>query len=253
MARDAGKWPDPYQGAVSLCYDGSLPNQLDQVVPLLDSLAFAGTFFSYPPNLIEAFSGWRDVASYGHEIANGFLWGITNADGLVPQWPQETLETEFLEAEALLQPLQPGHPLALSHPSVRTSWGANGLPAIEDVVASVSLKLNEECLGQLSHTAEVVRTARQGLNVRADLRFKELKCYVADELDGDSLCMLAHIALSQGAWLILVFNAMRDSSFDAEAHEQFCRWLGEREQDLLIASVTSIAELMGPVAGEVLS
>jgi hypothetical protein len=65
----------PHQGAVSLSFDDGTPNQLQKVVPVLDTFGIRGTFYLTPrgANWRERLAPWVDVAAAGHEIGNHTL------------------------------------------------------------------------------------------------------------------------------------------------------------------------------------
>src|ERR1043165_7021766 len=78
----------PWQGkkcTVVLTYDDALNTHLDDVIPLLDSVGFKGTFYltAYPPGCSKRIGDWRNAAAEGHELGNHTLFHpcIGNAPG----------------------------------------------------------------------------------------------------------------------------------------------------------------------------
>jgi sialate O-acetylesterase len=235
-------WREPYVAGISLTYDGTREEHLLHVVPLLDSLGLRATFFAYPPNLILNLSDWKQAASYGHEIGNAFLYGAADSDGLVPHWPESTLRIEFDESQELITSLDPSGSFA--YPAVRTTWSSEGLPVVDEVVSKTIVKVNEEILKPFVNQFEFSRTPKDGFNEPLETERKAIKSMAADGLDSESLCVLAHLGISQHAWIVFAFSGLADSKFDIEAHEQFTKWLAERKDAVLIAPFREIARLL---------
>ncbi|HZY35983.1 MAG TPA: polysaccharide deacetylase family protein [Mucilaginibacter sp.] len=69
------KWPHHKKAVIVLTYDDGLKSQLDNAVPLLDSLHFKGTFFLIGDALdYNTIPQWRAVAKKGHELANHTMY-----------------------------------------------------------------------------------------------------------------------------------------------------------------------------------
>lgn len=69
------KWPHHKKAVIVLTYDDALESQLDNAVPLLDSLHFKGTFFLIGDQLnFNTIPRWKAVAKKGHELGNHTLY-----------------------------------------------------------------------------------------------------------------------------------------------------------------------------------
>jgi peptidoglycan/xylan/chitin deacetylase (PgdA/CDA1 family) len=68
-------WPHSKKAVIVLTYDDGCKSQLQNVVPLLDSLHFKGTFFLIGDALdYNTIPEWRAVAKKGHELANHTMY-----------------------------------------------------------------------------------------------------------------------------------------------------------------------------------
>ena len=63
-------WPNGAQAAVSLTYDDGCDSQLENAIPLLDSMAVKATFFLTVENMDARLAEWVAVAKRGHEIGD---------------------------------------------------------------------------------------------------------------------------------------------------------------------------------------
>jgi hypothetical protein len=248
--KSARLWPEPYVAGISLTYDGSSEEQLEEVVPVLNRHGLKGTFFADPTELIGRIQGWREVA-LRHELANGFLHGSVDEDGFIPDWPPETFGDEMQDAEILLQEIiGERRRRSFALPCVRIGWGDGGLPVVERIILDTIVRVNEETLRPLiDHRGfHAVRSPIQGFNDPGHIDPLNVKCFVADSMNADSLCTATHIGVSQGAWVVLVFNASRFSTLDQESHARFVEWLAESRENVMIDTFGEMARLVSSPA-----
>ncbi len=239
-------WPEPYVAGLTLTYDGSTEEQLEHVVPLLDRHGLKATFFANPTELIGCLVKWREAASH-HELANGFLHGSVDEDGFIPDWPPAAFAGEIEDAEVLLQELAGGRRTkSFALPCVRTQWGEGGLPVVERLLLNTIVKVNEETLRPLIEAQgfAAVRSPIQGFNHPPETDPSNVKCFVADGMDSDSLCTATHIGISQGAWVVLVFNALQGTTFDTDCHSRFLEWLAGTRENVMIDTFGEMARLV---------
>ena len=69
----------PWQGkkcAVVLTYDDAIDQQLDNAVPILDSLNLKATFYitAFSSSMQSRMGEWRKLAEHGHELGNHTLF-----------------------------------------------------------------------------------------------------------------------------------------------------------------------------------
>lgn len=243
-------WPESYIAGISLTYDGARSEHLDEALPALEKAGIKGTFFIESAACSERLTEWRSVAELGHELGNGFLYSVVDEDGLVPHWPTSTLRDELQDAEDLCEALSGHSPESFAYPCVRTEWGSAGMPVVSDIVANSIVRINQETLEPLTDGYSFIRIPIDGFNANESLGPKRIHCYVADGLSGDSLCVAAHLGISQGAWTVFVFSAMRANPFDGAAHERLVDWLAPRKNSVWVAPVAEIGSGLAVPAAE---
>ena len=74
-AQDAKPW-NGRQAAVVITYDDGYAQQLDNALPLLDSLGLKATFYlsAYFPAVKDRLPEWKQAALRGHELGNHTLY-----------------------------------------------------------------------------------------------------------------------------------------------------------------------------------
>src|SRR4051812_40920195 len=103
-------WPGGASAAVSLSYDGGLPDHLMLAEPLLRSLDLRASFYLSATFFLENPQAWSSLAAKGHEIGNHSLFGVTGPRGELPNWTLEMVDTDLMMTESLLRDYVPGPP-----------------------------------------------------------------------------------------------------------------------------------------------
>lgn len=80
-------WPNGAKAAICLTYDDAMSSQLEQAIPVLNSLRLKGTFFLNSVADNSTSEQWRQAAKQGHELANHTLFHpCLAAKGWKPAW-----------------------------------------------------------------------------------------------------------------------------------------------------------------------
>jgi len=74
QAQQKISWPNHKKAVIILTYDDALDSQLNNAVPLLDSLDLKATFFLTGAINSATIPRWKAVASKGHELANHTIY-----------------------------------------------------------------------------------------------------------------------------------------------------------------------------------
>jgi peptidoglycan/xylan/chitin deacetylase (PgdA/CDA1 family) len=220
-------WPGGARAAISLTYDGGLPDHLLLVEPLLRALRMKATFYLSATFFLENPQAWAGMATSGHEIGNHSLFGVTGSRGELPNWTLEMVDTDLQMTESLLRDYVPG--------PVDRSFG---YPGDHPTTAEGSY---ESVVEQHFRWA---RTRQEGLNHAVFCNVKALRAIPSFGLSGAGMVQKAEEALDLGAWGIFVFEGMgRGIDHCGERdHELLLRHLSARSADVHIAPVRDIAE-----------
>ncbi|MEQ1821329.1 MAG: hypothetical protein ABL949_02345 [Fimbriimonadaceae bacterium] len=203
-------------------FDGTLPEHV-RAAHLLSEFNVQGTFFAYAPNLLEDISGWRRAIELGHEIGNHALYGMADRDGLLPQLESTTVRSEVEELDTLLDELGVSCS-SIASPMVGSIVGEDGVPTLASVIEETIVKLNAEQFADIFPDYSAARGALFGVNT-SPIDCSNLQSFPADDLDGDSLCVLAQVGISQRAWTILTFGGAGNPVFDENALRRLLVWL----------------------------
>jgi peptidoglycan/xylan/chitin deacetylase (PgdA/CDA1 family) len=87
-------WPENKTAAISLTFDGGLPEHYELVAPILEEHGVQGTFFVTVPALLENPEAWRKLVAQGHEVGSHSLLGISER-GHLPAWTLEMVRDDI--------------------------------------------------------------------------------------------------------------------------------------------------------------
>ena len=87
-------WPEGKSSAISLTFDGGLPEHYELIAPLLEEHELRGTFFVTVPSLLENPEAWKKLAARGHEIGSHSLFKVSE-NGNLPAWTLEMVREDL--------------------------------------------------------------------------------------------------------------------------------------------------------------
>ncbi len=223
MAEPIGSlgWPGEAKAAISLTYDGGLPEHLYLVEPLLRTLEFNATFYLSATFFLENPRAWAALAGQGHEIGNHSLFGVTGPGGELPNWTLEMVETDLRHTELLLREFVPGQAeRSFAYPGDNPITGEGPYMSVVE---------------ENFHWA---RTMQEGLNHAVFCKSQALQVVRSQGLSGAGLIERAEEAIELGAWAVFVFEGIGQGERD---HEILLRHLAAKRSELYIGPVRDIA------------
>jgi len=234
--QETGAW-QAKKCAVVLTYDDALNVHLDNVVPLLDSLGFKGTFYvtCSSPDFKERLSDWISVAKEGHELGNHTLFHPCEGGGPGREWvqPEYDLRTytvrrivdEIRMANAFLQPMDGRTQRTFAYPC-------------GDMKA-----------GDSSYVDEIRKAFLGARGVAAPLQKKNeidpynVGAYMVNGQSGDELIGLAKEAIAKNALLVFLFHGVggeHSINVPLTDHRKLLYFLKQNERDIWVASLLEI-------------
>jgi len=227
--------------AVVLTYDDALNIHLDNVIPLLDSLNFKGTFYVYglASGFRERLKDWAVAASKGHELGNHTLFHpcIGNMKGR--EWVQEEydlntyslkrIEDEILMNNVLLE--------AVDGQKVRTfAYPCGDMKAGDS--SYVDFIKNEFI------AARGVNFLYQKID---EIDLFNIGCIFINNHSGSELIDFVKKAIAENALIVFLFHGVggeHSINVSSEAHRQLLKFLKENEKNIWVAPLKDVAEFI---------
>jgi len=225
-------WPGGAKAAISLTYDGGLPDHLLLAEPLLRTLGLHATFYLSATFFLENPRAWASMADQGHEIGNHSLFGVTGPRGELPNWTLEMVGTDLQMTETLLHDNLPG-------PAERSFAYPGDLP----ITAEGSYE------SVVDRHFKWARTRQDGLNHAVFCNLRSLLAVSSFGQSGAGLVERAEEAMDLGAWCVFVFEGLGvgATSCGEGDHEVLLRHLASQGDDLYIAPVRDVAGYVSSV------
>lgn len=219
------KWPDGAQAAVSLSYDGGLPEQLHLAHPLLRILRLPATFYLSATFFLENSKAWSAVSALGYEIGNHSLFGVTGPRGELPNWTLEMVESDLHDTETLLRDYLPSSTdRSFAYPGdLPTCFEGSYQPAVESQF-------------------RFARTSFEGVNHPVFCNPQALLSVRCDGMSGAGMVEKAEEAAELGAWIIFAVEDIgsKRGSFGEVDHEILLRHLAGNPNRFFVGSVYEI-------------
>ncbi len=227
-------WPQNAHAAVSFAFDGAGGAHVS-LRDDLKALGMAATFYCDAPGLLEDVAGWTAAVKHGHEIGNHALLGACDLDGLLARMSFDAISEEVDDFCALLRNTFGVKQHSAAMPLVKTWPDEAGLPAVPEVIHRTIVRLNDDALYPVLDTRyDTIRSPNGRFNAPEDDR-KSLRTCRIDGLDAVSVGLIAQVAISQQAWVILSARHAEPATI-----LQIANWL--KRQDVWVAPVIQVAK-----------
>ena len=223
--------------AVALTYDDALNVHLDNVVPLLDSLGFKGTFYvtCSSPGFRERLGEWISIAKGGHELGNHTLFhpcggGVPGREWVQPDYDLRTytvrrIVDEIRMANVLLQLMDGRTQRTFAYPC-------------GDMMAGDSSYVDE-----IKKDFVGARGVAGTIQKIDDIDVYNVGTYMVNGQSGDELMRLVREALAKNALLVFLFHGVggeHSINVSLRDHRELLYFLKQNEKDIWIASLLEV-------------
>jgi peptidoglycan/xylan/chitin deacetylase (PgdA/CDA1 family) len=223
--------------AVVLTYDDALDVQLDNAIPLLDSLKLKGTFYLSTnfPGFANRINEWRKAATKGHELGNHTLFHP--CIGKVPgrEWVQPDYDMNTYSIKRMNDELHMCNTVlrTLDGKTKRTFAYTCGDTRIRD---SLFLDRNEFV---------AARTVIPQMLPMKEIDLYNIGSYPVENYTGEQLIELVKQAMEKKVLLVFLFHGVgggHSLNISLPAHRELLRFLKKNEKDIWIGTFIEVAE-----------
>ena len=231
----------PWNGkkaAVVLTYDDAIDQQLDNAIPVLDSLGLKATFYltAFSASMQKRLPEWKKLALNGHELGNHTLYhpcnGGTGREWVKPEYDMTTYSLQRMTDEIRMTNLFLN---ALDGKTNRTFAFTCGDMKIGDSAFMNGMKndfVAARAVRNQMHTINEVDLYNTDCYVVANNSFEEMKAWVDKAIQSHSLLVILFHGIGGG------------NSLDVSlpAHRQLLSYIKQHEKDIYIAPMLEVAE-----------
>jgi len=226
------------KAAVCLTYDDGLDIDLDNVVPILDSLGFRGTFY-IPGNsecLSKRLTEWKAIAVKGQELGNHTLFHACEGNRPGREWVKPDYDLSSYTLIRIVDEILLGNTLlsAIDGKVQRTFAYACG---DNQVAGSVFMD-------QMKDKFVAARGVKpQMYNKIADIDIFNVGCYMLNGQTGNELIRMVKDAMESNSLIVLLFHGVgggHNINVSMDAHRKLLVYLKQNEKDVWIAPFIDI-------------
>jgi len=237
-AQDKAVWKNK-KCAVVLTYDDALNVDLDNAIPLLDSLKFRATFYLSAnfPGCRDRLADWKKAAQHGHELGNHTLFHPCTGNIHGREWVKPDYNLANYTIQRIRDEIQMNNVFlqALDGKTKRTFAYPCGDMKIGD-----SLYLDKKEFV----AARGVASAMKKIN---EIDLYNVDAYGINGETGDQLIALVKKAIETNSLLVFLFHGVggeHSLNVSLEAHRQLLRFLKQHEKEIWIAPFIEVTEFI---------
>jgi sialate O-acetylesterase len=238
LAQDKPAWHDK-KCAVCLTYDDALNVDLDNVIPILDSLGLKGTFYvsGYFPGFRDRTAEWKSVALKGNELGNHSLFHPCEGKASGREWVRSDYDLNNYSMQRLIDEIKVANVLlnAIDGKTKRTYAYPCGDTKIGD--SSYVPKIKDDFLA--------ARGIEGKMQKIYEIDLYDIGAYMINGQSGDELIDLVKRARDHNDLLVFLFHGVggeHSINVSLDAHRKLLRFLKQNEKDIWVAPMVEIAE-----------
>ncbi len=238
FAQDKSVWHNK-KCAVCLTYDDALNVDLDNVIPILDSMGLKATFYisGFSPGFRERLSEWKAVAEKGNELGNHTLFHPCEGKSPGRGWVKPEYDLNNYTMQRLVDEIKTANALlkAVDGKSERTFAYPCGDKKVGD--SSYVPKIKDEFIA-----ARGVESKMQRIE---EIDLYDIGAFGINGQSGDELISLVKKAIDNHALLVFLFHGVggeHSLNVSLEAHSKLLHFLKQNEKDIWVAPLIEIAK-----------
>ena len=224
--------------AVVLTYDDAIPQQLDNAVPVLDSLNIKATFYLTALFAKDRLDDWRKLAAKGHELGNHTLFHPCTG-GIGREWVKPDYQLQNYTVQRMLDEVRMTNVFlkALDGKSKRTFAFTCGDMKIGD--SSFISAMREDFIA--------ARAVRHEMHTIDKVDVYNADCYVVNNHTAAQMIEWVKKAQETNSLLIMLFHGVGGGNgldVSVSEHSKFLHYLKEQEKNIWITTMLEAAELV---------
>ena len=231
--------------AVVLTYDDALNIDLDNAIPVLDSLGLKATFYlsAYFPGCKNRIAEWKKAAANGHELGNHTLFHPCVGDRPGREFVKDynlnnytvkRMVDEIRMTNVFLE--------ALDGKKKRTF-----------AYTCSDMKVNDTSfIDQLKNDFVAARAVRSQMHKIGQVELYDVDSYMINGETGEQMIQLVKKAIENHSLLVFLFHGVggeNSLNVSLPAHSQLLHYLKQNEKDVWVPTMLEAAEYIKAVRG----
>ena len=224
--------------AVIITYDDAYDQQLDNAIPVLDSLGLKATFYitAFSNSIQTRFNDWKKIAANGHELGNHTLFHPCNG-GQGREWVSPDYDLTKYSVQRMIDETRMTNVFlrALDGKTKRTFAFTCGDMKIGD----------SSFINAMKDDFVAARAVRNQMHKINEIDLYNVDCYAVNGETGVQMIEWVKKALETNSLLVILFHGVNGGNalnVSVQAHSQLLHFLKQNEKDIWIAPMIDVAE-----------
>ncbi len=230
-------WKDK-KCAVVLTYDDAIDQQLDNAVPVLDSLNLKATFYitGFSSSMQTRMNEWKQLAVRGHELGNHTLFHPC-LGGPGRTWVQPENDLKNYSVQRMVNETRMTNIFlqSLDGKTRRTFAYTCGDMKIGD----------SSFIDGMKKDFVAARAVRNEMHKINEIDLYNVDCFVVNGENGAQLIEWAKKAMETNSLLVILFHGVgggNSLNVSPAAHREFLIFLKQNEKDIMIAPMINVSD-----------
>lgn len=239
-AQDAGNWNEK-KCAVVLTYDDAYDQQLDNAVPVLDSLGLKATFYvtAFSRSVQTRLNDWKKLALNGHELGNHTLFHPCTGDAPGREWVPADYKLNNYSVKRMVDETRMTNVFlqALDGKSNRTFAYTCGDMKIGDTSFIDSLK----------NDFVAARAVRHEMHSINSINLYDVDCFMVNHTPAAEMIGWVKKAMETNSLLVILFHGVGGGNgldVSLPAHRELLVFLQQHQKDIWVAPMAEVAHFL---------
>lgn len=238
FAQDDTVWHHK-KAAVVLTYDDAYNQQLDNAIPVLDSLGLKATFYvtAFSTSMQTRLNDWRKIAQHGHELGNHTLFHPCAADKPGRKFVSEDYKLNNYSVKRMVDEVRMTNVFleALDGKKKRTFAYTCGDMKIGD----------SSFIDPLKNDFVAARAVRAQMHQLNEVDLYNVDCYMVNGETADQMIEWVKKATETRSLLVILFHGVgggNSLNVLLPEHRRFLEYLKQNQKDIWVAPMLEVAE-----------
>lgn len=226
------------KSAVVLTYDDAIDQQLDNAVPVLNSLGLKATFYvtAFSNSMQQRMSEWKSLDKIGHELGNHTLFhpcvGGKGREWVKPEYDMRTYTIQQMIDETRMTNL---FLTALDGKTKRTFAFTCGDMKIGD----------SSFIHAMKNDFVAARAVRNEMHTIQQIDLFNVDCYMVNNHSFEQMKVWVDKAIQTNALLVILFHGVGGGNgldVSLAAHKELLTYIKQREKEIWVAPMVEVAD-----------
>jgi sialate O-acetylesterase len=224
------------KSAVVLTYDDALPQQLDNAIPVLDSLNLKATFYLTAFFAKDRLNDWKKIATHGHELGNHTL-NHPCVGGKGREWVKSDYDLNNYTVQRMVDEVKMTNVFlqALDGKTKRTFAFTCGDMKIGDT----------SFIDNLKNDFVAARAVRNEMHTIDKIDLYNVDCYVVNNHNAAQMIEWVKKSVETNSLLVILFHGVgggNSLNVSVAEHSKFLHYLKQHDKEIWIATMMDVAE-----------